>query len=267
MTTTETSTDLATTGSTDVATIDEWAAMAASFDDGTQTFIERFGLSMPRLRSDFGRNGKGWIDDLTGEAVDDLTIVILAMPPSRAFWIKTLDEGGSGGPPDCSSKANFRDERPDDNVPVRQSPSCRTCEHAQWIEHDDGTAERPRCAESINVLAHDATGERGMFWLRFAGTGIAPFRNYISALLARKLPAFAVETHVTLTTKTRDRLEWLVPVFQPGETLTPAEVQPYREVAEKAMQAWASIADEMAANEEGGTSTVPPPPGSDEEPF
>lgn len=252
------------TGS-ELASPDEWAQLA-TFDDGVMTFIEHFGLSMPRLRSDFGRNGRGWIDDLTGEVYRTLDVAILATPPSRAFWIKSLAEGGTGGPPDCASRVNFRVGRPDDNVPEQQAETCGACPHSQWPEEAEGG--KPRCAESVNVLAYDYDRD-GMCWLRFAGTGLRPFRNYLSALLARKLPPYAVHTLVSLRDEKRDAFEWLVPVFAPGNPLSVAEVRPMREVAEKAMAMWASVADEMAAASDGPPSpSAPTPSGSEEEePF
>lgn len=261
----------ATTTTATPAVPDEWAGLA-TFDDGLGAFIEHFGLSMPRLSTDFGKNGKGFVDTLTGEAINELRIVMLAVPPSRAFWLKSLDEGGDGGPPDCASRVNFREKRPDDDVPNRQSDTCTSCPHAQWGDRDPetGKSERPRCAESVNVLAHDQEQDR-MFWVRFAGTALKPLRDYISALQARRQPFFSCVTVVTLDERRDGKLEWLAPKFLPGEKLTPAEVQPYREVAERAMQMWASVADEMAAHAAAPTDVIDTTgsyePGPDEEPF
>lgn len=223
-----------------VVPAEEWAQMASAFDDGISDYIASQGLTMPRLRSDFGKGGKGWIDDLTGAAFDELSVVFLAMPPSRAWWEKSIDEGG-GGAPDCASRVNFKARKPDDNSVMRQSDSCTDCTHAQWGAND----EKPTCAESVNVLAYSPADDQ-FFWLRFAGTALKPLRNYVSALVARKRPPFSVLTHVTLDSATRDKLQWFVPHFAIKEELTPADVAPYRDVAEKAMQMWTSVADEMA---------------------
>lgn len=252
---------------------EEWQALA-TFDDGQAAFVEHFGLSMPRLRSDFGKNGQGWIDDLTGEKFTELRAIFLALPPSRAFWLKTLDEGGEGGVPDCSSRVSFKVGKPDENVPSPQAESCESCPHSLWTpaEEEDGEDRRPRCIESINVLAHDVDNDT-MFWLRFAGTAISPFRKYLSGLMARKLPFFSVITKVTLDERSKGKLNWLVPVFGVDEKLTPDVVLPYRQVAERAMAMWASVADELdqadrsrpkAADDQGARAVASE---FDEEPF
>lgn len=236
----------ATTTSTGIAVpdTDPWAELRDTFDDGSKLFKEHFGLSLPRLRSDFGRNGKGWVDDLTGEVKDHFSGVILAYPPSRQFWLKSLDEGGSG-PPDCRSIDMVG---PDPSSPAVQASSCATCPHSQWTARDDGERLPPPCSESVNVIAHD--NEDDVFvWLRFARTAIRPFKNYVSALAARRLPLFAVVTEIKLETKKEGSFEWLVPVFGMGETLTPDVVGPYREVAQFAMASFGQVVEEMNAAE------------------
>lgn len=239
---------------TDVATPaeDPWAGLRDAFDDGSELFKKHFGLSLPRLRSDFGRNGKGWVDDLTDATKDHFTGVILAYPPSRQFWIKSLDEGGSG-PPDCRSIDMVV---PDPSSPAVQSPTCGQCPHSQWSTRDDGARVAPSCAESINVIAHD-NDDDVFVWLRFSRTAIRPFKNYVSALTARRLPLYAVVTEIKLVEEKKDKFEWLVPVFSMGAALTPAEVAPYREVAELAMKSFGQVVEEMGAAEAANTTPGP----------
>lgn len=226
-------------------TEDPWAELRTAFDDGSQRFREHFGLSLPRLRSDFGKNGQGWIDDLTGEAKDRLSIVILAYPPSRQFWLKSIDEG-EPGPPDCRSVDMLV---PLEDVPAKQADSCIACPHAQWKTAEDGKRLRPRCGEAVNVIAFDT--EVGQFcWLRFGGTALKPFGKYISALTSRQnLPAFAVVTEIALKPKVDGAKQWLVPEFSIGEPLTPDQLVPMRDVAEKAMKAFELVTEEMDAAE------------------
>lgn len=237
---------------------DPWAELRGAFDDGSQLYREHFGLSLPRLRSDFGRNGRGWIDDLTGEAKDHLSIVILAYPPSRQFWLKSIDDG-EPGPPDCRSLDMIV---PLADVPDKQSDFCGSCPHSEWRTNDEGERVKPRCQESVNLIGYDT--EVGQFcWLRFGGTALKPFGKYVSALTSRQnLPSFAVVTEITLKEESRGSMQWLVPQFAIGDALTPAEVAPLREVAERAMKAFAQVSEEMDAAErraEGGD------PFSDEE--
>lgn len=226
-------------------TEDPWAELRDAFDDGSKLYRDHFGLSLPRLRSDFGKNGKGWIDDLSGEAKDHLSIVILAYPPSRQFWLKGIDEG-EPGPPDCRSLDMFV---PLDDVPAKQADACLSCPHSQWKADADGERIKPKCQESVNVIAFDT--EVGQFcWLRFGGTALKPFGKYISALMARQnLPSYAVVTEITLKEETRGSLQWYVPIFSLGDALTPADVAPMREVAEKAMKAYEQVTEEMDAAE------------------
>lgn len=227
----------------------EWAELA-NFDDGSQTYRDHFGLAIPRLRSDFGRNGKGWIDDLSGEIVGkELTIVILAYPPSRAWWELSLDEGGGGGRPDCFSHDMLA---PSQASTKRQAELCGACPHSRW--GPDG--ERPRCSESVNVLAIDIKDER-FFWLRFAGTALKPFQQYVSYLASKhRLPSFAAATHVVLKEETKGKYEFLVPQFEMVEQMEPAAVKPWREVARQAMASWQQIAEEMAEAEAGPFDTT-----------
>lgn len=235
---------------------EEWDAIRAEFDDGSTTFKEHFGLSVPRLKTDFGRNGRGWIDDLSGEAFTELEFVILAYPPSRAFWIKTIDEGG-GGVPDCRSHDMVM---PESSSPAPQAQFCAACPHAQWTENKDGDRQRPRCAESINVVAFDVADAGRFVWLRFAGTGIRPFKEWVSYLASKRMQPFMVTTKATLEKQKDGSLEWLTPRFSMGRALTPDEVRPMRDVAKAAMQAYEQVADEMAKDEAKGAVI-------DEEPF
>ena len=225
---------------------DPWADLRDAFDDGSALFRAHFGLTLPRLRSDFGRNGKGWVDDLTGDTHDELAIVLLAYPPSRQFWLKSIDEG-TPGPPDCRSTDMVA---PLPDSPEIQSTACAVCPHAQWGE-DEATGERvkPACQESVNVVAYDTKEPRQFLWLRFAGTALKPFKNYVSALTSRGMPHFAVVTEVKLEEVKKGSLQWLVPHFSIGAELTPAEVAPLREVAQQAMQAFDQVVEEMNTTE------------------
>jgi hypothetical protein len=231
---------------------DPWAELRDAFDDGSQGFTEHFGTSLPRLRSDFGRNGKGWIDDLTNEVFDHLRIGILAYPISRQYWLKGIDEG-EPGPPDCRSLDMLA---PLADSPAVQSDLCGRCKHSQWTTTEDGARQRPGCQESVNVIAY-LFDQDVYAWLRFAGTALRPFRNYISALKSRRLPAFAVMTEITLETAKRDRLEWLVPKFEIGDHLSPEQVAPMREIAKLAMETFGQVTEEMAAAERKAESTDP----------
>lgn len=255
---------LRSAASTEVAvpSTDEWGDMAAEFDDGSEAFVEHFGLAMPRLKTDFGRNGKGWVDDLTGGSMTELRIVILAQPPSRTFWHKTIDEGGGGSIPDCKS-TNLLADAPDDNVPDPQAPKCSACQWSQWAEDLDGKRIKPKCSEAVNVLAYDVPGEKFM-WIPFRGTSISPYRKYVSALMSRRIPIFGVETHVTLTAEKSGSLEWLVAKFDIGGPLEPAIVRPLREMAKRAMQTWESAADDLAAT---AGEVTPADVPLNEEPF
>ncbi|MCA1841753.1 MAG: hypothetical protein LC792_00925 [Actinobacteria bacterium] len=246
-------------------TVNPWTELE-DFDDGSALFREHFGLSVPRLRSDFGRNGQGWIDSLTGEVTDHLSCVLLAIPPTRAFWRKSLDEGGSG-PPDCRSIDMVR---PLADSAHRQSETCGTCPHSVWGHSDDGRPKRPACVEAANIVAYDVPQDR-FVWVRFAGTALGPLRAYISALASRRKPMYAVVTEISLTSATRDHLQWLVPEFGIGAELTPEQVRPMRDVARMAMEQLRQVTDEMAAAET--TEPAPAPAGEathfepDEEPF
>lgn len=227
-------------------TEDPWAELRDAFDDGSARFREHIGVSLPRLRSDFGRNGKGWIDELTGEVYGELDIAILAYPPQRTFWLVDLDEaGGKSTPPDCKS---WDMVRPDPESPAPQSETCARCKWSKW-ESDRKGGKGKACKESAGVIAYDF--EHSQFlWLRFGGTALTPFKAYISALSGRRLPTFAVRTKVKLKDEKEGRFEWKVPAFTITEHLTPEDVRPLRDVAAMAMEAWQSVVEEMATNEE-----------------
>lgn len=229
---------------------DEWALMRSEFSDGSQAFKDHFGLSIPRFKTDFGRNGLGFVDGLSGESFKELEVVLLAYPPSRAWWEVSIEDGG-GGTPDCRSHDMIV---PDPTSPNRQAPTCAACPHSKWGDN----RERPACAESVNVVAYETPYERNgvaggdrFVWLRFAGTGLKPFKDYISYLESRRMVSFAVTTKVTLEENSRDALRWLTPKFAMGERLTPDQVRPMRDVAKAAMEAWREVADEMVEAEAG----------------
>ena len=229
--------------------VEQWSELPA-FDDGTAAFVEHFGLTAPRLKTDFGKNGNGFVDEQTGEKRDQLNLVMLAFPPSRSYWAKQLSEGGAmGDPPDCRSTFGALTV-PDADAPDRQAETCAACPHSQW---DNG--EPPRCTEAVNVFAFDRDVD-SYYWLRFKRTSLKPFRAYVSSLLSKGRPLFSVMTNIKLKDATRDGFAWLVPAFTRGEDLAPADVAPMREVAMSAMKSWTAVAEEMAAAErEGGGSS------------
>lgn len=260
--------DIATTGNgVALPTEDPWADLRAAFDDGSQRFREHIGVSLPRLRSDFGRGGKGWIDELTGESYAELDIAILAYPPQRTFWVKSLDEsGGASTPPDCKSWDMLK---PDPSSPDKQAEKCSACPNSQWGSDPKG-GDGKACKESVAVIAYDFPRDQ-FLWMRFGGTALKPFKNYISALTGRRLPAFSVRTKVTLKPESEGTFQWLVPVFTITEYLKPDGVRPLREVAAVAMAAHQSVMDEMATDERMPTAQVAAEFGAgydyDEPPF
>lgn len=246
-----------------VPTEDPWAELKAAFDDGSASFREHIGLMLPRLRSDFGKNGAGWIDDLTGETFRELDITVLAFPPQRTFWLKSLDEAeGESGPPDCKS---WDMRFPDPSSPDRQAASCAECPWSKWgsdLKGGDGKA----CKESVAVIAYDWQNDR-FVGLRFASTAMKPFRLFVSAMESRRRPVFSVRASVTLEKQTKARLEWLVPKFTVDQYLTPEDARPLREVAAVAMEAWRSALEDLAQAEEMAPQDVAAAFDASEEPF
>lgn len=218
--------------------------MADDFDDGSRRYVEHFGLSLPRIKTDFGKGGEGFVhpDGLTTEGLD---VVLLAFPPSRTFWLKGLDETGGGEPPDCKS---FDMAAPDPESPHRQAPTCAVCPHSRWTTTDSGERVGPKCEEAVNCFIYD-TETKGFAWLRFKRTALKPFRSYVSTLRARSVPFYAVVTEIRLEKHEEGAKKWLVPAFSIGTALTPAEVAPMREVAEGAMASFSQVVDVLAAED------------------
>lgn len=248
-------------------TDDPWKELRDEFDDGSELFKQVFGLTLPRLKSDFGRNGKGWVDSLTGEARNRLVLCILAYPPTRAWWEKSLDEsGGEVTQPDCRSVDMIV---PTASSPQPQSEKCATCPHSQWGSDRKGGRGKD-CGEAANVLAYDFEGDQTV-WVQFGSTALTPFKKYVSALAARRLPTFAVLTQVTLHEVKEGNLVWLVPDFsimvdeETGEhaILTPEQVKPLRDIAKNAMADWRTVGEEMAAVQRDEVNFSDPEPFAD----
>lgn len=241
----------------DTEEVAAWRALGAEVDDGSEAFVGYFGLKMPRLKFD-ARPGKGFVDDLTSVSHNEIVGIIQAIPPSRSWWEKDLDETGGGQQPDCASTVNFKARKPDPGVAKPQSTSCTTCEHSRWTvgpdaRHPKAAADErvpPICGEVINMLIYRLADDT-YYWTRFRSTAIKPVVDYISQLSRAGKAHYGVVTRITSEEVKKGLFEWIVPKFERIADLTPLDpgYRPIREITKQAMVSFKAVAEEMAASD------------------
>lgn len=142
----------------------------------------------PTMGPESGKHGGDfWLSD-TGEFVRELVGTVILSVETRALF----DEDEQGAPV-CSSldgrvpraggsvwakgTIRFKDMKESQVVPMSHAPAvCAVCPFNQWIER-----KKPPCRASYLALFELAeTG--GLYRIRFGGTGIGPFRNWLGRL-------------------------------------------------------------------------------------
>jgi len=185
------------------------------FDDGLGDVTQE-DLIIPRLRvgqkqSEGDVEGKLFID-VTGDAVEEMTLVILKMHKSRILFPEDFNLEND---PLCKSDDSKVPNNAED-VFTPMSDTCADCEYAKWTKNDAGKSKPPRCNESWDFLVLDYNTFMPC-WFSLKSTALKPARKIVSMLKLRgtvkKIPAWGFKFTASVSMITSPAGNSYVPVF------------------------------------------------------
>lgn len=154
---------------------------------GGQDLTER---DLTRLTMPSGRAQRyRWeVPTLEGDsdAVEEVRGIVVLHKPTRGYWPLSIDEGGSGNPPSCSSQdGKVGRGKPwatkDDPYPEGDDRKqlCAECPHSQFGSAPDGRGQA--CSQRTMIFVLAETGFLP-FVIGAPAKSLQPFRRYMMAL-------------------------------------------------------------------------------------
>lgn len=146
------------------------------------------------------------IPSLEGETNEPaITGVIVFAQDNRAYWEKSLNDGGENGPPDCSS--------PDAITGVgKPGGACFSCPFAQFgSDPKDGRGQACSASKRLFILR-----EKGLLpdMVAIPATSLKACRKYLVSLTGSGIPFYKALTQITLEkAKTPSGIAYSTAVF------------------------------------------------------
>ena len=156
----------------------------------------------------------------TGEDVDAFEGVVLLIGRRRAYWASAVP---SGSAPDCVSM---------DGIVGHGTPGgqCATCPHNQWGTSLTSKGKACREMRCLLVMPTDSTSALPLV-VMIAPASLAPWRQYLLGLAARRLRYDSIVTKFSLKTVSKNRMNFCQAQFTIVRSLNPEELNQMREVA------------------------------------
>jgi hypothetical protein len=157
-------------------------------------------LNLPRILVGSGGGTSFRIQGLAGEETErELRGVMVAVRPARVFWRENYAGGGSGKPPDCSSK---------DGLVGYGDPGgrCSECPNARFgsAVQPNGQPGNGQACKDIRQILFLRPDEVMPHLLNVPPTSLKAYMTYSMALFSRQIQYWAVETKLTLEKATSD---------------------------------------------------------------
>jgi len=225
------------------------------FDDGLGE-ITNEDLIIPRLK--IGQNqspgdvaGKLFID-VTGDAVDEMEIVILRLKKSRVLFPEDFSRESV---PLCRSSNFIAPDEIEDACTM--ADNCDDCAYSKWTKNEKGKSKPPRCSEVWNFLILDFDTFMPA-WFSLKSTALKPARKIVSMIKLRgrskRIPSWGYKTTLNVDTRSGDAGDSYIPAFSGLTELTGEDrgnmnsVQ--SQLSEEAVNLDVECADEAPARED-----------------
>ncbi|MCP4878294.1 MAG: hypothetical protein GY896_22810 [Gammaproteobacteria bacterium] len=154
--------------------------------------------------------GTKWnVPSIRGEQLmDEIEGIVIHHKEARAYWKKSIDEGGGGQPPDCSSEDGY-------NGKGDPGGACAECPFNKW--GSEPKAGRGKACKQLRIVYLLPKGRSFLPYLFILPpTSLKPMGNYLVGLAAEALRVNAVRTIFRLEkTKNQGGTEYaqLLPVL------------------------------------------------------
>lgn len=242
------------------------------------TGLEDFGMGdtvIPRLKIAH-RDGR-FVDSLSNEEFDSMTVVMLGLVRQRILWHPSIDDDDAA--PMCKSNnfsIGFPDLNADDQPKEKLFPwaasgfdpndyppgpdglrrlPCSGCSLKEWGSHPDG--KKPYCSEQFTIpLLYDANGDGNLVpaLISFQKTSLKPLKTYLSSFKRAKTASFTAFTQMGLDLTKRGANPYSVPNFK---NVGPTDQDDWPEYATAYRQLREFLqADPELRDDDGGSSTT-----------
>jgi len=174
-------------------------------------------LDLPRIKCPTGGDITWKVPTLEGDAHEkEIEGIVLAWKPGRLFWRKSISDGGSGKPPDCTSRDGFIGHGD-------PGGECAECPYAQF---GSSTKGRGQACKQVRQLLMVRPGEILPHLITVPPTSLRPASQYFLMLLGQRIPFWGVTTRIRLErAKNEAGIDYAKFVFTKGRRLTPEELQ------------------------------------------
>ena len=157
------------------------------------------------------------------KAVKTILGVIVFYRPARAYWEKSMDDGGANTPPDCySNDGNDGIGKPGGN--------CALCPFNQFESALKGKGKACNERKLLFLMMPDSVMPRVM---SLPPTSLGAFKKYLTRLTSGVVPYPAVVTEIGLTPKTNARgVAYFETSFRMVKKMTQADIDHIRTIIE-----------------------------------
>ena len=139
------------------------------------------------------------------EKVESFIAVLMNKSVFRAFYLKSLDETGTGTMPDCFSYDGIV---PEPNCGTRQSDFCATCPNDEWgSEPKKKKGKACRDQRLLHLLAPKYSNTLP-FRMTISPTSVKEWEDFLLKLVGIKISCFAAVVKFTLETTKDGVQEW-----------------------------------------------------------
>lgn len=159
-----------------------------------QTNVGPSGIQMgnlTRIKMPTGGSLKWNVPSIRGEqTLEEIEGIIIHHRDTRAFWSKSIDEGGGGQPPDCFSEDMF-------NGSGDPGGPCAECPHNKW--GSEPKAGRGKACKELKILYVLPKGRSFLpFVFILPPTSLKPMQNYLLGLASEAIRSDTVTTTLKL---------------------------------------------------------------------
>lgn len=151
--------------------------------------------NLTRIKIPTGGGAKWTVPGIRGEqSLEEIEGIIIHQRDARAYWEKSIDDGGGGQPPDCSSEDGY-------NGQGTPGGACAECKFNVWgsaLGKDGNPSRGKRCKELkiLYVLPKGRAFLPHVFIL--PPTSIKPMATYFLGLASEAIRADSVTTVLKL---------------------------------------------------------------------
>ena len=177
-------------------------------------------LDLPRIKCPTGGDTTWLLPTLDGDQHEkEIEGIVLAWKPARLFWRKSIAEGGSGKPPDCTSRDGF----------VGHGDPGGECAECPYAEFGSSSKGRGQACKQVRQMLLVRPGEILPHLITVPPTSLRNAAQYFLRLLGLKIPFWGVTTKIRLErARNEANIDYAKMTFLKGRLLTTEELAAIR---------------------------------------